>query len=271
VNCHFRRFLLVMWVAALAAITRPLIAQQAPPSPQPAQPVSSGTAAGYTSNQGTKGVIEFSYSADQVTVTTQTLADGTKITHKHLVKVYHDSEGRWRHESFGPGVESVGPNDLPQSVYIFDPVARVTYNLNPRDQTAQRTEIPRRAPQPPPQTTSKSAHLTPAHPVLPPPVREDLGTQVIEGLEARGERVTRTIPAGADGNDQPMQVTSESWTSAKPRLLLLRITNDPRRGETVMRLTNLVLEEPPEQLFQVPPDYTVEELQPVARPESPSE
>jgi hypothetical protein len=53
--------------------------------------------------------------------------------------------------------------------------------------------------------------------------------------------------------------------------MLMKVTNDPRYGETVMRLTNLVLAEPSPDLFQVPPDYTIQELQPVAKPESPSE
>jgi hypothetical protein len=38
-----------------------------------------------------------------------------------------------------------------------------------------------------------------------------------------------------------------------------------------MRLTNLVLDEPPAELFQVPADYTVEELQPVTKPVPPSD
>jgi hypothetical protein len=92
---------------------------------------------------------------------------------------------------------------------------------------------------------------------------------VIEGLEAKGERVTRTIPAGAEGNDQPIQTTTETWIAAKPHIVLLRISNDPRQGERVMRLTNLVFEEPPAELFQVPADYTIQELQPVAKPEPP--
>jgi hypothetical protein len=94
---------------------------------------------------------------------------------------------------------------------------------------------------------------------------------VIEGIEARGERITRTIPAGAQGNDQPIQITSETWSSTEPRLVLLRITNDPRRGETVTRLSNLLLEEPPAELFQVPAEYTVVELQPVAIPKPPAD
>jgi hypothetical protein len=38
-----------------------------------------------------------------------------------------------------------------------------------------------------------------------------------------------------------------------------------------MRLANLVFDGPPADLFQVPADYTVVELQPVAKTESPSD
>jgi hypothetical protein len=245
-----------------------MAAQQAP---QPARPASSAVAAGSTSGQGIRRVTGLPYSADQASVTTQTLADGSKITHKRLVRLYRDSQGRERTEWFKPGVESVGQDDSPQSVRIYDPVAGASYSLNPRNRTAQKSEMRRGTPEPVPQTTGASADHTPARPVPPRPTSEDLGTQVIEGLEARGERIIQTIPAGAEGNDQPIQITHEIWTSAKPRLLLLNITNDPRYGETVTRLTNLVLDEPPADLFQVPADYTVVELQPVTKPEPPSE
>jgi hypothetical protein len=254
-----------MCVVALGTISRPLVAQQAA---QPTQAASPGVTAGSTNGQGFRGVGGFPYSADEITVRTQTLADGTKITSKHLVKVYQDSEGRRRREYFKPGVESVGQDDSLLSAYIFDPVAGANYCLNPRDRTARKIEVRRPTPPSRPQTTGPSANLTPAPP---PPTREDLGTQVIEGFEARGERITRTIPAGAEGNDQPMQITWELWSSGKLPLQLLTITNDPRYGESVMRLTNLVFEEPPAELFQVPADYTIEELQPVAKPASPSD
>ena len=266
---RFHLSLSVMCLLVLGAIGRPMAAQQAP---QPAQPPSSGITTGSTNSQGIRRVIGLPYSADEVTVTTQMLADGTKITHKHLVKVYRDGEGRERQEWIKPGVESVGQGNSPQSVRILDPMAGVSYALIPRDRTAQKREIRRPTPSPLPQTTGASANLTPARPVPPRPTREDLGTQVIEGLEARGERITRTIAAGAEDNDQPIQITQENWTSAEPRLiLLLHVTNDPRYGETVTRLTNLVLDEPPAELFQVPADYTLEELQPVAKPASPSD
>ena len=270
-NSHLHRLLSFMYLVSLGAIAYPLVAQQPAKSPQPAQTVSSGTTEGSTSIQGIRRMIGFPYSADRVSETTQTLADGTKITRKRLVKEYQDGQGRRREEFFMPGAESVAQDDSPEWVRIFDPIAGVSYSLHPRDRTAQKTEIRRRAPQPPPQKTGASADLTLARPALPRPTREDLGTQVIDGLEARGERITRTIPAGAEGNDQPMQVTSEIWTSTKPRLVLMSITNDPRNGETVMRLSNLVLDEPPAELFQVPADYTLKELQTVAKPEPPSD
>jgi hypothetical protein len=149
-------------------------------------------------------------------------------------------------------------------------VAGVYYYLNPRDHTAQKTEVRRRTAPPPPQASGAAANSAPAPPAPPRPTLEDLGTQVIEGLEAKGLRTTTTVPAGAEGNDRPLQITTEMWTSLNPPLLLMRISNDPRFGETVMRLTNLVRDEPPAALFELPSDYTVEELQPAAKPASDS-
>jgi hypothetical protein len=265
-NSHFQRFLAVTCLVALGAIGRPLVGQQAS---QPVPSASSGITAGSTNGQGIGGVIPFT--ADEVTVTTQTLADGTKITRKRLEKLYRDSQGRIRRERFNAEAESVGQGDSPQSVQITDSVAGASYILNPRDHTAQRREIPRPTPSAAHHSALASGNLTLAPPVPPRPTVEDLGTQMIEGLEARGERVTRTIPAGAEGNDQPLQITYEHWYWPKARLVLLSVTNDPRYGEIVLRLTNLALDEPRAELFQVPPDYTLQELQPVAKPESPSD
>ena len=267
-NNRFRLLPLGTCLLILGAIGSALLAQEAR---QPTQAASQSTAASSTSGQGFRGVVDIPYSADRLTVTTQTLADGTTITQKHLVKEYRDGQGRERTEWFKPGVESVGQDDSPESVQIRDSMAGVIYSLNPRNRTAQRIEMRRPTPRHVPQASGASGDHTPARPVMPRPTVEDLGTQVIEGVEANGQRTTRTIPAGAEGNDQPIQITSESWYASKLRIPLVYITNDPRHGETVTRLTNLVLEEPPAELFQVPADYTLQELQPVAKPEPPSD
>jgi hypothetical protein len=88
-------------------------------------------------------------------------------------------------------------------------------------------------------------------------VREDLGTSTIEGLPATGTRTTTTIAAGAIGNVQPIKVVSEEWFSQDLQVLVLTKHNDPRSGETVYRLLNVVRAEPDPSLFAVPADEPI--------------
>jgi hypothetical protein len=68
-----------------------------------------------------------------------------------------------------------------------------------------------------------------------------------------------TIPAGQMGNERPIEVVYERWYSTSLRVLLMTRRSDPRMGETVYRLTNINVGEPPASLFQVPADYTVKD------------
>jgi TonB family protein len=88
---------------------------------------------------------------------------------------------------------------------------------------------------------------------------EKLGKQVIEGVECEGTRSTTTLPAGAVGNEQPIQAVSESWYSPELKLTLRTRRTDPRFGESTYRVTNLVRAEPEPSLFQLPNDYTIKE------------
>jgi hypothetical protein len=65
------------------------------------------------------------YSAEEVNQTDQMLADGTRIHREIRTTVYRDSEGRTRHET-------------PDNITITDPVANVTYILNPKTMTGQK-------------------------------------------------------------------------------------------------------------------------------------
>src|ERR1035437_4028798 len=65
------------------------------------------------------------YSAEEVNETNQMLADGTRIHRENRATVYRDSEGRTRRET-------------PDSITITDPVANVTYILNPKTMTGQK-------------------------------------------------------------------------------------------------------------------------------------
>ena len=81
----------------------------------------------------------------------------------------------------------------------------------------------------------------------------------IGGLTARGSRTTRTVPAGEEGNDQPLMVVNETWRSAEYDLLLYAMQDDPRHGRTTMELEELNLAEPDRGLFLPPADYTIQD------------
>jgi len=83
--------------------------------------------------------------------------------------------------------------------------------------------------------------------------------KTIDGLAVEGHQRTETIPAGQIGNDLPITVTSEEWTSTDLKVLVLTKHNDPRTGESTYRLTNVVRAEPDPSLFMVPPDYQVKD------------
>ena len=90
-------------------------------------------------------------------------------------------------------------------------------------------------------------------------VKENLGKQVIEGVEAEGTRSTITIPAGEIGNERAIEIVSERWYSPELQMDVMTRHSDPRTGETVYKLTNISRLEPAKSLFEVPADYTVKE------------
>ncbi|HEU0185099.1 MAG TPA: hypothetical protein VFS27_07275 [Blastocatellia bacterium] len=88
---------------------------------------------------------------------------------------------------------------------------------------------------------------------------ESLGSQMIEGVMAEGQRVTVTIEAGKIGNERPIVTFNERWYSKELQTVIFSKNVDPRIGETTYKLINIDRSEPDSSLFQVPPDYTVEE------------
>jgi hypothetical protein len=86
---------------------------------------------------------------------------------------------------------------------------------------------------------------------------EDLGTRMIEGVEAKGTRNTVTIPAGEIGNDRAIDIVDERWYSSELQLAVLTRHLDPRSGETTYKLVNIQRLEQVRSLFELPADYTV--------------
>ena len=58
---------------------------------------------------------------------------------------------------------------------------------------------------------------------------ETLPARQIEGVSAEGTRTTRTIPAGAIGNERPIVMVTEEWRS--PDLQVLVLDHDIRSAD----------------------------------------
>ncbi|MBI2679699.1 MAG: hypothetical protein HYX25_01670 [Candidatus Solibacter usitatus] len=223
---------------------------------------------------GGKPVKGAPYSAEGITETTQTLADGNRIVHKTKALLYRDTEGRTRNEqtlgAIGPWASSGNP---PKTVFINDPVAGVNYVLNPHEQSADKLPVPDFAAGAPNIGVSVTRKLgfqgqklatddfkreMQGTETAPADVKtESLGTQIIEGVQAEGTRTTVTIPAGQIGNEKALQTVSERWYSPELQIVVLRKQSDPRFGDTSYRLVNIQRAEPPASLFEVPTDFTV--------------
>lgn len=91
---------------------------------------------------------------------------------------------------------------------------------------------------------------------------ENLGTKTINGVSAQGTRRVRTIPAGEEGNELPLEVIDETWSSKQMGLTLMIIRDDPRQGRTTAEFEELNLAEPDPALFAAPTGYKVEEVHP---------
>lgn len=89
--------------------------------------------------------------------------------------------------------------------------------------------------------------------------KEDLGKQMVEGVECEGKRVTTTIPAGSIGNERAIESVRETWYSPELKTTVMSKSTDPRFGESSYRLTGITRTEPEASLFQVPDGYTVKE------------
>lgn len=234
------------------------------------------------------------YSAEAVTESVRTLADGNRISHKSTANIYRDSEGRTRRDQT---ISLVGPfaaaGDPPKTFFINDPVAGVNYVLDPRSKTARKMEIAKfpkefhlapmgpMPPTPPPGVqvaplpggeqprvmiyeNAPSGTMIRKVPGIgkerPEPKRESLGTQTIEGVNCEGTRTTITIPAGEIGNERAIEIVNERWYSPELQTVVMSKRNDPLgAGETTYRLTNINRSEPARSLFEVPADYKVKE------------
>lgn len=203
------------------------------------------------------------YSAEEIHETTQVLADGTRIHNETTTKVYRDSEGRVRRET-------------PEQVEIWDPTTNTSFVQNRKEDTVRKQKMSyvfrtQTGEGGQPVTASvktndsnvqiqvagdkairgmivsktEAGDSTASKP-------ESLGQRSTDGIVSEGARTTNTIAAGAIGNDRPIDVVSERWYSPELKVVTMTRKSDPRTGEEIVRLTNIVRGEQDPSLFQAP-------------------
>ncbi len=201
--------------------------------------------------------------------------------------------------TFGPFAVS-GP--APSISFISDPVAKVTYVLNHTDKTARQmpapqwissgdagSAMPMPMPMPPPmpppgagvgagpgaasgatngvRVFTRRIERGPAQVEITNALpnnfrREELGKQLVEGIEVEGTRTVMTIPAGSIGNDLAIEIVTEEWRSPVLQVMVSTRHTDPRMGENTYRLTSISRAEPDASLFKVPAGYQLIEGEP---------
>jgi len=268
------KFMRVRWagiaVLAVAGIAFGQSDSVAPPSGRPGHhggfgPMSDDAMGfvGFEAGLGGKTVTGAPFSASFSTQTTQTLADGNQIQRTTSGTFVRDSQGRTRRDLTLPavGAWATSGQAAPHAVVINDSVAGTQYILEPERKIARKRARPafgkhggagaapdaQFAPRTGPRDNRNNVVTT------------SLGTQTINGVQAEGTRTTRTIPAGAIGNANPIVITSERWYSPELQTVVMIKHSDPRMGETTFQLTNVQRQEPDASLFQVPADYTVKQ------------
>ncbi len=196
------------------------------------------------------------YSAQAVTQFTQTLANGDHVQRTTTASIARDSQGRTRMDRSlaTVGALSARAGGQARAIVIHDPVAGVSYALDPASKTGTSMQI-----QPRPAGSASARTQRAASANRPAPKTEDLGTQVIQGVSAQGTRVTRVIAAGQEGNEKEIDIVTEIWLSADLQAIVQSKTSDPRFGETVYQLSGLTRAEPDPALFTVPAGYVMRE------------
>lgn len=251
----------IQWIglmAMVALVAAVAIAQEPPPPPHEGMPMGGPVLMGGPGPMGVefgegKTVKGSPLTAVFVTVRETTLADGNRIHNESQSKVYRDAEGRVRREL---GVNLATPATGPVQhnlIVITDPVAETRYVLNPDNKSAR--QAPMRGPKH--AGEDHEAHMK----AMGGPgevSKEQLGTKPVNGLQADGVRVTRTIPAGALGNEKPITVVTERWYSPELQIVVMTTHTDPMMGTVTTKLVNVTPGAPDASLFQVPSEYSIQ-------------
>jgi hypothetical protein len=186
------------------------------------------------------------FTATVMIVSKQHTADGSVETRTSQVLIARDSRGRIRNERHALVPETFHGMPPLIGVHLFDPATRISFMFNPATMIAREQVVP---PPPPPYRNPNTI---------------DLGYQTLNGLQAKGSRITRVISAEDSGTGKPVTVTDETWYSEDLHMNLLEEHTDPRGGKQSLAILSIERKEPSASLFEVPAGYKIVDLTPPA-------
>jgi hypothetical protein len=224
---------------------------------------------------GAVGAGSVPYSATAKATFEQKLGDGSYVRGYAVTHQARDGAGRTMSEmamNCQRGEDGVPRPQL--NVNVFDPVAKTSLNWQVNSAYTEKIVHVFHQPPPAPAKPLSAEQLALqrkealARQTTPCPVPKagdgDLGTRIIAGVEAHGERTTQTIAAGQEGNELPMVILHETWRSKELGLVVLGISDDPRRGRSTFEIQELTVGEPDAALFAPPAGYKIVDVNPPA-------
>ena len=239
-------------IVALVVVAVAASAQEPGPPPQPDSPHMMEMHGPGQPGEG-KTVTGIPLTAQIVVTHENTLADGNHISRKSQTTLYRDTQGRTRREVTVEAATPATASVKHVMIMINDPVAGKRYMLDPANKTAREL----RAPHGPGDHPKGPAREGLKEMLSKNVQRDQLGSKTIDGYQATGEKVTRTIAAGEIGNEKPIEVVTERWFSADLQLPVLLVHTDPMMGTATTKVTSVTRGDPDASLFQVPPEYKI--------------
>jgi hypothetical protein len=196
----------------------------------------------------------------------KTLFDGGTITSVNKRKIARDAKGRIYQERWFLVPKNGKEESVMTTIQISDPNAHTHYNclmlgqrhvceliaFSPSTSTVYQVQGPPTGPLPNDEGTV---------------THEDLGKQMISGVETSGTRDATIYNPNIFGNDRKMTIEREFWYSSHLGINLLSVRSDPRFGKQTFTVTNLVLSEPDLKLFELPEGFKVVDRRKNAPPE----
>jgi hypothetical protein len=241
---------IVAAVALLTATPMVLPALQSPPYEGPVTQVQSASASTFVQPIFIIPVAGNPFTATVVINNEGSSADGSRSSQHAVIEIARDSTGRIRNERHAFVPDSFRGTPPTLFVHTYDPATHISHIYSPATMTDHDQVVP-----PPRQSIDPQNGK-----------EEDLGCTILNGIQARGTRVTHTIPARVSGTGKPVHMVDEGWFSEELQMNMLEQHSDGRGGLQTLAILSIKREEPDASLFEVPPGYKTVKITPPPNP-----